>query len=118
MQHNENMHLDNKDNKYMRNFLESGKYMTMDSHTLQDFYAHSNYIEIMKENGVADNDMVTFDKLSSNSKLYKEVMAKIETTKFPDDGKKNTPIKKNGHDGYLRSGAAVILHMLMGLMFH
>ena len=91
--HENAMHLDNMNNGQMQSFLSSGGYSKMDSHTLQDFYSHSNYVEIMRENGYSDESMVTFDRLDPNSEIFKTVMSKLETTKYPDEG------QKNGHDG-------------------
>jgi hypothetical protein len=89
----ESWHLDNMDNTEMRSFLESGGYTKMMNHTLQDFYSHSNYIEIMIEEGYSQDKIPTFDKLDPKSKIFETVMSKIETTKHEDNG------QKNGHDG-------------------
>ncbi len=89
------LHLDNIDNNAMSNTLMNGGYEKWDNHQLQDFYSHSNYVEILKENGVAEKDMVTFDKLDKKSDLYKDVMMKIRTETYKQG---NTGVDHDGAD--------------------
>ena len=83
----------------MRSFLEGGGYMHMTNHQTQDFYAHSNYVEVMKENGYTDENMVTFDQLDPKSEIFSKVMSTLRTEVYKDDGS-----VKNGHDGKLHGG--------------
>lgn len=53
-------------------------------------------MEILKENGVAEQDMVTLDKLDKNSELYKDVMKKIRTETY---GSEDVSDKDHTHDG-------------------
>jgi RHS repeat-associated protein len=88
------LHLDNMDNSSMSSFLNSGGLNNVQSHTLQDFYSHSNYVEIMLENGYTGSNIPTFDELDKSSDIYKTLLSKIETTKHPD-----SKDIINGHDG-------------------
>lgn len=97
------LHLDNMCNSDMRDFIEKGGYQRISemasSYTLQDFYSHSNYVEIMSSIGYNEDNMPLFDEIEKGSTVYNYVMSLLETTNHEDVG------QVNGHDGqYLGNG--------------
>jgi hypothetical protein len=109
-------HLDNMSNSDLRPLIENGDFLNdWDNHQIQDFYFHSNYIEIMKvELGYSDGEIPTLEDLDMESEEGKVVLSKIRTTNYYGHGKsENDPYshdvdkgeEQRTNDDYNKTGA-------------
>ncbi|MBS1561823.1 MAG: hypothetical protein JSS89_09475 [Bacteroidetes bacterium] len=83
---NSAQHLDNMNNEMAQEWLDAGGYERSDNHQMQDFYCHSNYVEIMTQRGYTADNMPLLDELDKNGEDYKNVRALLHTTTYPSNG--------------------------------
>lgn len=95
----EESHLDNMSNDEIRPLLENGDYKNWTTHQTQDFYFHSNYIELMLDSkrGYTESTIPAFNQLKKGSRLYNYILDNIRTTNYPElnetDKYSHDPIK-------------------------
>ena len=65
----------------------NGNFSGLNIHTKQDFYSHSNYMELMLKRGFTGENAPLFSELDPESALYKEISPLLRTTNY------------NGHPG-------------------
>ncbi|MFN8360630.1 MAG: RHS repeat-associated core domain-containing protein [Candidatus Kapaibacterium sp.] len=85
--YNPDLHLDNLDNKGLMDLVGNGNFSGLNIHTKQDFYSHSNYMELMLKRGFTGENAPLFSELDPESALYKEISPLLRTTNY------------NGHPG-------------------
>lgn len=98
-----NLHVDSKDNPSMQEWLESGGYDEAGDHTRQDFYCHSNYVEVMSQLGFELDKIPTLDALKcERPDVYKQALPLLQSTDYPnvkggvknhDLDEKNSPLQ-------------------------
>lgn len=74
----EESHLDNMSNSELRPLLENGSYKNFTTHQGQDFYFHSNYIELMILNDYELGSIPAFNEL-----IHNNILNNIMTSNYP-----------------------------------
>ncbi|PKL81286.1 MAG: hypothetical protein CVV25_00645 [Ignavibacteriae bacterium HGW-Ignavibacteriae-4] len=94
-------HLDNLSNEELAPMLRNGEYKNWDNHQDQDFYYHSNYIEIMMYDlDYKVGEVPIFESLKPGSSDYEHVLSKIRTTNHPSESGDNVSHDKQNGKNY------------------
>ena len=96
---NQEMHLDNMNrNQIFASIDKAGGFLNMDDHTIGDFYAHSNYVDLWTNFEGKEGEMPLMSDLDLNSEFGLIVDKQLKTTGWPDYKDKSYPHSKNSKD--------------------